>query len=112
MSKMVNAETRFNRELQGQEQEYRSLARDANYAGARKMVNEETAAGRGEGLAAMAGNAILSNNHFSHGIINQGRMVAPAGNAVEDALKAYQMTGRTPNQSSSDAGCERCFVAR
>lgn len=99
MSKMVNAETRFNRELQGQEQEYRSLARDANYAGARKMVNEETAAGRGEGLAAMAGNAILSNNHFSHGIINQGRMVAPAGNAVEDALKAYQMTGRTPNQS-------------
>lgn len=97
MSKIVNAETRFNRELQGQEQEYRSLARAANYAGAQKMVNEETAAGRGEGLAARAGNAILSNNHFSHGAINQGRMVAPAGNAVEDALKAYKLTGRTPS---------------
>lgn len=99
MDQIVNAETRFNRELQGQEQEYRNLARDANYAGAKRMVDEETAAGRGTGLAAMAGNAILSNNHFSHGIINHGRMVAPAGNAVEDALKAYELTGRTPSLS-------------
>jgi len=99
MSKIVNAETRFNRELQGKEYEYRSLARDANYAAARKMLNEEKAAGRGEGSGAMAANAILSNNHISHGIINHGRIVAPAGNAVEDALEAYQMTGRTPDLS-------------
>ena len=99
MSKIVNAEFRFNRELQGKEYEYRSLARDANYAAARKMLNEEKAAGRGEGSGAMAANAILSNNHISHGIINHGRIVAPAGNAVEDALEAYQMTGRTPDLS-------------
>lgn len=99
MSKMVNTETRFNKELQMQDKEYRDLARSANYAGAQKMVNEETAAGRSGSLAAMAGNAILSNNHFSHGIINHGRLQAPAGNAVEDALKAYQMTGRSPSQS-------------
>ncbi len=99
MSKIVNAETRFNRELQGYDQEYRDLARSANYAGAQRMVNEETAAGRGEGLAAMAGNAILSNNHYSHGIINQGRLQAPAGNAVEDALAAGRLTGRMPSQA-------------
>ncbi len=98
MSKIVNAETRFNRELQGFDREYRELARDANYASAQKTVNEETAAGRPTSGAAMEGNAILSNNHISHGIIAHGRMQAPAGNAVEDALAAGRLTGRMPSQ--------------
>lgn len=86
-------------EWQGLIGEYRDLAAAANYASAQKMVNEETAAGRGEGLAAMAGNAILSNNHYSHGIIAQGRLVAPRGNAVEDALQAAKLTGKTPSKA-------------
>lgn len=97
MSQYVNAETRFNRELQQYDQEYRDLARAANYAAHQKMYNEEVAAGRGESLAAMGAQAVLSNNHYSLGIINQGRLVAPKGNAVEDALQAYQLTGRTPS---------------
>jgi len=98
-SKLTNALHRRAQEWQGLEAEYRELARAANYAGAQKMVNEETAAGRGEGLAAMAGNAILSNNHISHGIISSGRLAAPRGNAVEDALQAAKLTGKMPSQA-------------
>lgn len=96
---LTNALYRRAQEWQGLEGEYREFARAANYAGAQKMVNEETAAGRGEGLAAMAGNAILSNNHFSHGIISSGRVVPPRGNAVEDILQAAKLIGRMPSEA-------------
>lgn len=96
---LTNALFRREQDWQGLIGEYREFARAANYAGASKMVAEETAAGRGEGLAAMAGNAILSNAHFSHGIIAQGRIVPPRGNAVEDILEAAKLTGRMPSEA-------------
>lgn len=96
---LTNALFYREKEWEGLIGEYRDLASAANYAGAQKVVNEETAAGRGEGLAAMANNAILSNNHISHGVIAQGRLVAPRGNAVEDAIQAGKLSGKTPSKA-------------
>lgn len=98
-AELTNALHFREQEWQGLLGEYRELAAAANRAGAQKVVDEETAAGRGEGLAAMANNAILSNNHISHGIIAQGRLVAPRGNAVEDALAAGKLIGKMPSEA-------------
>lgn len=93
--KEQNAQIRWDQDWKSVEPEYRALAMDALYAQARQTVAQETAAGRPTSLAAMQANSVLSNNSVNIGIIQQGKVARPAGNALEDAMAAAKLTGKT-----------------
>lgn len=92
-SQLTNAMARWQQEWQNQMPSYRNLARQGFVNSHQQMLNNEMAAGRPTSLAAMAANSVLSGNHYGYGIIDQGRLVAPAGNALQDGLAA----GLDPN---------------
>lgn len=94
-SQLDNAMRRWQQEWQNQMPAYRNLARQGFRDNAQRTFAAESAAGRPTSLAAMAANSILGGNHYGYGIIDLGRLVAPAGNALEDALAA----GIDPNSS-------------
>lgn len=93
--KEQNAQIRWDQEWKSFEPEYKALAMDALYAQARQTVAQETAAGRPTSLAAMQAQSVLSNNSVNIGIIQQGKVARPAGNALEDAMAAAKLTGKT-----------------
>lgn len=93
--KEQNAQIRWDQDWKSVEPEYKALAMDALYAQARQTVAQETAAGRPTSLAAMQANSVLSNNSVNIGIIQQGKVARPAGNALEDAMAAAKLTGKT-----------------
>lgn len=90
-----NAMTRWQKEWETQIPAYRNLALSGLRQLAQDAVARNTAIGEPTNLNAMWGNSVLSNNNTQIGIIQQGRMVAPRGNALEDALAA----GLDPNSS-------------
>lgn len=90
-----NAMTRWQKEWENQIPAYRNLAMSGLRQLAQDAVARNTAIGEPTNLNAMWGNSVLSNNNVQIGIIQQGRMVAPRGNALEDALAA----GLDPNSS-------------
>lgn len=83
-----NAMTRWQKEWENQIPAYRDLAMSGLRQQAQDAVARNTAIGEPTNLNAMWGNSVLSNNNTQIGIIQQGRMVAPRGNALEDALAA------------------------
>ena len=90
-----NAMTRWQKEWENQIPAYRDLAMSGLRQQAQDAVARNTAIGEPTNLNAMWGNSVLSNNNVQIGIIQQGRMIAPRGNALEDALAA----GLDPNSS-------------
>lgn len=94
-SQLTNAMARWQQEWQNHMPSYRNLARQGFVNSHQKMLADETAAGRPTSLAAMAAASVLGGNHYGYGIIDQGRLVAPAGNALQDGLAA----GLDPNSS-------------
>jgi len=83
-----NAMIRWQKEWENQIPAYRNLALSGLRQQAERAVADNTAIGEPTNLNAMWGNSVLSNNNVQIGIIQQGRMIAPRGNALEDALAA------------------------
>ena len=83
-----NAMIRWQKEWENQIPAYRNLALSGLRQQAERAVAANTAIGEPTNLNAMWGNSVLSNNNVQIGFIQQGRMIAPRGNALEDALAA------------------------
>lgn len=83
-----NAMIRWEKEWQNQIPAYRDLAMSGLRQHAQKVLADNTAIGEPTNLNSMWANSVLSNNNVQIGIIQNGRMVAPRGNALQDALAA------------------------
>lgn len=83
-----NAMIRWQKEWENQIPAYRNLALSGLRQQAERAVAANTAIGEPTNLNAMWGNSVLSNNNVQIGFIQQGKMIAPRGNALEDALAA------------------------